>query len=79
MACPSWENLGIFKNYALSKLEVLGQWVNFLDFKHLPKAFSKHFQTHKAQRYFKMSKPEVLGQWLNFLDFKHLSKIIKDL
>ena len=37
MACPSWENLGIFKNYALSKLEVLGQWLNFLDFKHLPK------------------------------------------
>ena len=37
MACPSWENLGIFKNYALSKFEVLRKGLNFLDFKHLPK------------------------------------------
>ena len=37
MAYPSWESFRIFKNYALRKLEVLGQWLNFLDFKHLPK------------------------------------------
>ena len=37
MACPSWENLGIFKNYALRKFKALRQGLNFLDFKHLPK------------------------------------------
>ena len=34
MACPNWENFGKFKNGALSKFELLGQWPNFLDFKH---------------------------------------------
>ena len=34
MACPSWENVGNFKNGALSKFEFLGQWPNFLKFKH---------------------------------------------
>ena len=37
MACQSWENFGNFKNCALSKIELLGQWLNFLDFKYLPK------------------------------------------
>ena len=37
MAFPSWDNLGTFKNYALSKLEVLGQWLNLLGFNYLPK------------------------------------------
>ena len=37
MAYPSWENFGNFKNCALSKLKLLGQWLNFLDFKYLPK------------------------------------------
>ena len=39
MAIPSWENLGIFKNDALSKLEVLRQGFNLLDFKHIPKIY----------------------------------------
>ena len=36
MACPSWENFGNFKNCALRKIELLSQWLNFLDFKGLP-------------------------------------------
>ena len=35
MTGPSLEKFGNFKNCALSKFKILGQWLNFLDFKHL--------------------------------------------